>query len=135
MLTSPLFLVSIASGIGIEWKAAHAGALMGIAPAGGMLAGVKRCLRRRLLRVSRLLWIGRLLRVCGRLRRGCIALLRLLLRLLIRCDAKTFDCGKDASVVIAAVDTGIYIDTLPRLEVVELLHLVSCKLYEHKVGV
>lgn len=116
---------------------------MGIAPAGGMLAGVKRCLRRKLLRVSRLLGIGRLLRVCGRLRRGCIALLRLLLgllricllRSLIRCDAKTFDCGKDASVVIAAVDTGIYIDTLPKLEVVELLHLVSCKLYEHKVGV
>lgn len=100
-------------------------------------------MRRRLL-ICLLLRIGcRLLRVCGRLRRGCIALLRLLLgllricllRLLIRCDAKTFDCGKDASVVIAAVDTGIYIDTLPRLEVVELLHLVSCKLYEHKVGV
>ena len=39
MLTSPLHLVRVASGIGIEWQAAYAEVLMGAVDTIGILAG------------------------------------------------------------------------------------------------
>lgn len=90
-----------------------------------------------------LLRIRGLLRIsakAGRGRRlGRISLLRLLaetlLRLfLIRSDAKSLDRREHSAIVLSAVDAGIDVDTLTRLEIVKEAHLVAGELYQYIIG-
>lgn len=97
----------------------------------------------RLLRVTRLLSvallrIGGLLRIStisGRGRRlGRISLLRLLavtlLRLfLIGSNAEALDRREHSAVVLSAIDAGIDVDTLARLEIVKEAHLIAGELH------
>lgn len=58
----------------------------------------------------------------------------LLLGGLVKCNAKAFDARVDASVVLVAVDTSIYVHTLAGQEVVEEMHLFAYVLDEDEVG-
>lgn len=82
-----------------------------------------------------LLRIRGLLRIsakAGRGRRlGRISLLRLFL---IRSDAKSLDRREHSAVVLSAIDAGIDVDTLARLEIVKEAHLVAGELYQYIIG-
>ena len=82
-----------------------------------------------------MLRIGGLLRICtisGRGRRlGRVSLLRLFL---IWRDAESLDRREHSAIVLSAVDAGIDVDTLTRLEIVKEAHLVAGELNRYEIG-